>query len=208
MLVTPPAGLPLPQRRTRRPAAVRRRRPGVDPPPVRRLARLHRAPQPPSPDTRDETDPERATQAARARRERQQAPPPAPPIREQPPEALARAVDVHHRPRRDTHEQRRRARAPRTGHPPQALSRQPIRRRRTLHRTLPLRLRHLPPATPLATRLPARPTHRPPNRRRAPRPPLNHAPWNQGTERLRIFLFLRACSQIGPLFQFALQSES
>ena len=61
---------------------------------------------------------------------------------------------------------------PRTSHPPQTVARQPIRRRRAVHRTLPLGLDHLPPPTPLAARLPPRPTHRPPNRRRPPRPPL------------------------------------
>src|ERR1035441_6241411 len=44
MLVTPAARFSLSQRGARRPAAVRRRRPSVDPPAVRRLARILRAP--------------------------------------------------------------------------------------------------------------------------------------------------------------------
>ena len=54
------------------------------------------------------------------------------------------------------------------------------RRRRTLHRTRPLSLRHLPPTKTIALRLPHRPAHRPRPRRPAPHPHLN-----QGTERLQ-----------------------
>jgi len=47
----------------------------------------------------------------------------------------------------------RRTRPPRRRHLPQALTRQPIRPRRTHHRTTPLRLRHLPTPETVALRL-------------------------------------------------------
>ena len=66
-------------------------------------------------------------------------------------------------------QQPRRARAPRTSHPPKSLARHPKQQRRAIRRTRPLRRRHLPPATPLAVHLPQRPDHRPRPRRSIPR---------------------------------------
>jgi transposase len=75
--------------------------------------------------------------------------------------------------------QPRRALAPRRRHLPQALTRQPIRTRRTANRATPLRLDHLPPAKPLAIRLPQRTTRRP-----QPRQPSPNTRLSAGTERL------------------------
>ena len=87
-------------------------------------------------------------------RPQEQTHPPAPTVRQQPPQGLARAVDLHHPPRRRTDQQPRRTRAARPSHPPKTLARHPHRRGRTVRRTRPLRRRHLPPTTPLAVRLP------------------------------------------------------
>ena len=95
--------------------------------------------------------------------------PAAPPVRQQPAQGLARAVDLHHPPRRRADQQPRRTRAARPGHPPKTLARHPHRRRRTVRRTRALRRRHLPPTTTLAVRLPHPTAHRPQPRRPAPR---------------------------------------
>ena len=71
-----------------------------------------------------------------------------------------------------TDQQPRRARAPRTGHPPKSLARHPKQTRRAIRRTRPLRRRHLPNATPLAIHLPQRTIRRPQPRRPVPRPRL------------------------------------
>ncbi len=118
------------------------------------------------------------------------------PVRVKPPEALARALDVHHHPRRHPHQQRRRASAPRTRHPPQTLARQPVRRGRAVHRTHPLRLGHLPPTTPLPPDLPPRTPHRQPNRQRAPRPPLKTRPRPGG---LYGYCITACCREIASL---------
>ena len=96
-----------------------------------------------------------------------------PRLRQQPPQDLARALDVRRRRRRPANEQRGRTITPRTRHPPQALPRHPQPRRRTLHRTRPLRLGHLPPPTPLPLHLPHPATHRPSTRRPTPHAHLN-----------------------------------
>ena len=85
--------------------------------------------------------------------------------RAQPPQSLARTVDVRASARRHTNQQPRRARPPRRRHLPQTLPRQPIPRRRTTHRTTPLRLDHLPPPTTIALHLPRRTPQQPRPRR-------------------------------------------
>jgi hypothetical protein len=133
----------------------------------------------------------------RARRQQEQTPPSSPAVREQPAEALASTLDVHRHTRRIAHQQRCRASAPWTRDPPQAVARQPIRRRRTVHRTVPLRIRHLPPTTPIATRLPPPTPHRQPNRRRAPRPPLNPSPQPAGLNAYNKHLICRYFIEAG-----------
>ena len=54
-----------------------------------------------------------------------------PPVRPQPPQTLARPLDLHPHRRRRADQQPRRTRPPRRRHLPQALTRQPIRTRRT-----------------------------------------------------------------------------
>jgi transposase len=76
-----------------------------------------------------------------------------------------RALDLHPHRRRRADQQPRRTRPPRRRHLPQALTRQPIRSRRTHHRTTPLSLRHLPPPETVALQLP-QPGHRRPRPRR------------------------------------------
>jgi hypothetical protein len=66
--------------------------------------------------------------------------------------------------------QGRRTRPPRRRHLPRALTRQPIRPRRTHHRTTPLRLGHLQAPETVALRLP-HPGHRRPRPRRPNTPP-------------------------------------
>jgi transposase len=66
----------------------------------------------------------------------------------------------------------RRTRPPRPGHLPQALTRNPIRTRRTHNRTTPLRLGHLPTPQTIALRLPHPRAHRPRPRRPNPHPQL------------------------------------
>ena len=104
----------------------------------------------------------------------------APPVRQQPAQGLARALDLHHHRRGRADQQPRRTRAPRPGHPPKTLARHPKPQRRTLRRTRPLRRRHLPPTTPLAVHLPQRTPRRPQPRRPVPRAHLS----GPGTERL------------------------
>jgi hypothetical protein len=117
----------------------------------------------------------RASNAAPAGRpqKREDALPPI--VRQQPAEDLARALDLHDRPRRRANQQRGRARPPRRRHLPQALLRQPVRTRRTNDRTAPLRLPNMPAPTPLPLRLPHRPAHRENPRRPRPAPDLNTA---------------------------------
>ena len=95
-----------------------------------------------------------------------------PPVRQQPPQTLARPLDIQpHRPGR-ADQQPRRTRPPRRSHPPQTLTRHPIRTRRTNPRTTPLRLDHLPTPPTIALQLPDRGHHRPRPRRPHPRPQL------------------------------------
>ena len=89
--------------------------------------------------------------------------------RAQPAEGLAGAMDVHRHARRRADQQPRRTRAPRRGHLPQALPRQPMRGRRDADRPAALSAHHLPPPTPQPPRLPRRPAV--PPRPRRPRPP-------------------------------------
>ncbi len=95
-----------------------------------------------------------------------------PPVRPQPPQTLARPLDLQPHRRRRADQQPRRTRPPRRRHPPQALARHPIRTRRTQPRTAPLRLDHLPTPQAIALRLPHRSHHRPRPRRPHPRPQL------------------------------------
>src|SRR6266699_1685445 len=90
--------------------------------------------------------------------------------RQEPAEALARALDVRRRARRRADQQCRRAWPARRRHLPQALTRQPLARRRTHDRTAALGRPDLPAATPLALRLPLRRTDGQSARRPAPRP--------------------------------------
>jgi hypothetical protein len=90
----------------------------------------------------------------------------------QPPEGLARTMDLRRPQRRSADQQPRRALPPRRRHLPQALPRQPIRARRTTHRAAALSLNHLPPTTPLAVRLPHQTARHPRPRRTAPIPRL------------------------------------
>ena len=104
-------------RRTRRPA----HQPGV-----RRLARLPaRAPRPRPTPGRDRPDPDRAPSAARRRQPEEPTNALAPPVRQQPAQGLARALDLRHHRRRPADQQPRRTRAPLPGHPPKTLARHP-----------------------------------------------------------------------------------
>ena len=94
----------------------------------------------------------------------------APPVRQQPAENLACALDLRHRRRGRADEQPCRACAPRTSDPPENLARKPERRRRAVRRTRALRRRHMPPATPLVIHLPQR-THSSPTTAATPSPP-------------------------------------
>ena len=142
-----------------------------------------RASRPRSARRRDDTNPDRAAGVTRTRWQEIQAPPSSPPVREQPSEALARTVDIHHRPRRHPDQQRCRARSPRTGHPSQALPRQPIRGRRAVHRTIPLRLRS-PAAYNTAASSPTSAISSPPTKPAARTPPSSD-PQTRRTERLQ-----------------------
>ena len=98
VLVAPAARLPPPRRRAGRAEDLRRARPRAHRPRVRRLARLPaRAPRPRPAPGRDRADPDRTTAAARRRQPEEQAHPLAPPVRQQPAQGLARALDLHHR---------------------------------------------------------------------------------------------------------------
>ena len=130
---------------------------------------------------RDRADPDRTTPAARRRLAQEQTHPLAPPVREQPAQGLARALDLRHRRGRRADQQPRRTRAPRPGHPPKTLPRHQQHGRRTFRRTRPVGRRDLPLATPLTVRLPPRTTRRPQPRRPLPRAHLSQGP---GTERL------------------------
>src|ERR1700678_1488786 len=85
--------------------------------------------------------------------------------RTQPPEGLARAMDLRRPLRRAADQQPRRARSPRRRHLPKALPGKPIRGWRATHRAAALSLDHLPPTTPLTIRLPHRLARHPPPRR-------------------------------------------
>ena len=104
---------------------------------------------------------------------------------QQPAQALARALDLRRHRRRRADQQPRRTRPPRRRHLPQALTRQPVRPRRTHHRTAPLRLDHLPPPETLALRLP----HPRPQRQRPRRPD----PGTRLNQRLNAYAF---CFQV------------
>jgi transposase len=73
-------------------------------------------------------DPDQATTAARRCLAEEPAQSLAPTVREQPAQSLARALDLHPDRRDRAHQQPRRARTPRTGHPPKALTRHPQQR--------------------------------------------------------------------------------
>jgi hypothetical protein len=111
----------------------------------------------------------KAPHPARARRPQGHAHQVPPRLRAQPPQALARPVDLHPHRRRRADQQPRRTRPPRRRHLPQALARQPIRTRRTHDRTTPLRLGHLPAPEPVALRLPHPRPRRPRPRRSSTR---------------------------------------
>jgi transposase len=96
-----------------------------------------------------------------------------PALRQEPPQALARALDVQPHRRRRADEQPRRTRPPRRRHLPQALTRQPIRAGGTHHRTTPLRLGHLPTPKRITLRLPHPGHHRQRPRRPNTRPRIN-----------------------------------
>jgi hypothetical protein len=89
-------------------------------------------------------------------------------------------VDLHPHRWRRADQQPRRTRPPRRRHLPQALTRQPIRARRTHDRAAPLRLDHLPPPEALALRLP----HRRPQRQHPRRPHPRARLIKRGAERL------------------------
>ena len=118
--------------------------------------------------------PERAHRPAQARAEdaartvgaqehQDEAPPP---LRQEPAQALAGAMDLYPPRRRRADQQPRRARPTRGSHLPQALARQPVRAGRAHDRAAALGLGHLPPAGTLALRLP----HRRPQRQHPRRP--------------------------------------
>ena len=113
-----------------------------------------------------------ASEAPRAARTRRPEKPPdevSPRLRQEPPQTLARALDLHPHRRRRADQQPRRTRTARRGHLPQALARQPIRAGRAHDRTTALRLAHLPPPETLALRLPHRRLRRQHPRRPHPR---------------------------------------
>ncbi len=119
--------------------------------------------------SRDRADPDRPPRAARGRLAEEGAQSVASAVRQQRAQGLARALDVRDRGRRRAHEQSRRARASRTGDPPQTLARDTKQQRRAIRRTRALRSHHLPNATPLAVHLPERAPRRPHPRRPVPR---------------------------------------
>src|SRR5262249_39581677 len=141
-----------------------------------------------------------APQAARTRRPEKPANEVPPSVRQEPPQTLARALDLRPHRRRRANQQPRRTRPPRRHHLPQALPRQPIRPRRTQHRATALHLHTLPPATTLPLRLPHRRPHRQHPRRPHPRTRLTAAE----PERLR-FLFHRSVAQRLELAAVALE---
>jgi len=98
-----------------------------------------------------------------------------PPLRQEPAQALAGAVDLRPHRRRRAHEQPRRARPARGRHLPQARPRQPIRARRAHHRTAALGLSHMPPPGTLPLHLPPQRPHRHDPRRSHPPARLNRA---------------------------------
>ena len=118
-----------------------------------------------------------ASRAARTRSPQEHKDEVPPAVRQEPAQALARALDLHRHRRRRADQQSRRTRPARRRHLPQALTRQPIRTRRTHDRAAPLRLDHLPPPAPLALRLPhRRPQRQHPRRPHPPRSPERRTP--------------------------------
>ena len=121
-----------------------------------------------------------------------------PAVRAQPAQALARPLDLQPHRRRRADQQPRRTGPPRRRHLPQALTRHPIRTRRTQPRTTPLGLDHLPPTKTIAPRLPHRSHDRPRPRRPDTRPQLT----TKRAERLRkclelqVFLGLQHCFRL------------
>ncbi|HEY2936634.1 MAG TPA: transposase, partial [Gaiellaceae bacterium] len=130
-----------------------------------RLGRLPTRWRPGPPQRRDRAAASTAPHAARTRGADKRAHQVPPAVREEPPQPLAGALDLHPHRRGRADQQPRRTRPPRRRHLPQALTRQPIRTRRAHHRTTPLRLGHLQAAPPVALRLPEPSPHRPRPRR-------------------------------------------
>ena len=95
-LLGPPAQrLHRPQRRHGRTEAVRQRRPPDRTRPLRRLGQLPARRRPGPPPSPDRAAPGQAPQAARARRPQEPADQVPPRVREEPPQPLARALDLH-----------------------------------------------------------------------------------------------------------------
>ena len=105
---------------------LRRTRPRAHPPGLRCMARIPaRASRPPKAPSRNRADPDRVARATRAGVSEEGAQSLAPAVRQQPAQGLARALDLHHPPRRGADQQPGRTRAPRPGHPPQSVARHP-----------------------------------------------------------------------------------
>src|ERR1019366_8462472 len=154
VLVAAAARLPPPRRRARRAEDLRRTRPGALRPGVRRVARLPaRAPRPRPAQGRDRADPNRATAAARRSQPQEQPHSLAAALCQQPPQRLARALDLHHDRGGQADQQPRETRPPNAGHPPKTLAWQPKRQRGALRRTGSLDRRNLPTPTPPAVHL-------------------------------------------------------
>ena len=129
--------------------------------------------------------------AARARRQRQQTPPPAPPVREQPAEALARALDIHHRspasPRRTTPPSERSADRSSTANSPTATN--PTTANASPNAPSPPRS---PAAYNTAPCSPTSATSSPPTKPAARSPPSSD-PNTRRTERLRFWVAVQSC---------------
>ena len=119
-----------------------------------------------------------SSEPARARRPQEPAHQVPPRLRQEPPQALARPLDLHPHRRRRADQQPRRTRPPRRRHLPQTLTRQPVRTRRTHDRTTPLRLNHLPAPQAVPLRLPQPSPRRPRPRRPSTRTHLTYTGLN------------------------------
>ena len=114
----------------------------------------------------------------------------APPVREQPAQDLARALDLHPDRRDRTDQQPRRARAPRTRDPPQTLARHPKPERRAIRRTRALGRRR-PAASNTAHYSPTSANYSPPTTAATHSPPSPERP--EGLNAYRKVAISRIC---------------